>query len=709
MNWFTNLSKTPRFFVWVALAIYFAFGLANIGNYITADEHFWLPNLGEERIQEYWDAILTADWGDTDINDKPGITLAIIAGTALPFANDLIDKQILFDVKDNPVKVFDPHVTKKLNTLFHFPLLLFNGLFVSLYLFWIIKVITKNEYIASWSVIAMLLSPVLLGISQITNPDTLFWVFGSASILTFYAYLQERKKTFVWLGALLFGFTLASKYVGVIFFPFFLLMIGISYLYNTKLLDDRSKFSATVKRDIWNYFTVLTGGVALFSFLMPAAIVDPEVLYESTIGFPGMLPFFILCLTLSLALLADAILLKSMVAHKIARTVSYHRKWLERTVFGILLATTVFVLLNWTMNNSFLDLTHIKYYEKTKEAFTTENPYLHRYLVQFVPLVFSLVPITLFLLFFVWIQGIFNVLNKQSTQLVFTLSVFFLVFYIAVIEQGLLVTARYSIILFPLALVLGAVALWHSFQPKEPSNKRESYTRLMPGIYLALPTIIALGIGITKFHNFQARPIQRHLENFVGANPVMSIILGALAVFAVVYFTWKYFWNPIMKKTPFALASVVLIVCNAIAITGIFPHTFVYVNDLLPDRYILSNPWGYGGYEVAEFLNKKENAKDTVLWTDAPGVCEFFVGKCIVKQRNRVLEYPIDYMLRSYRGPRRPMFPYIKESEEPVFSLDIDKRSDNFVNLYKIDKEATRQKALSELNNDNQDDKKTTQ
>jgi len=86
--------------------------------------------------------------------------------------------------------------------------------------FWILKKITGSERAAVWSVILMYLSPTLFGISQIVNPDTPFWVFGFASMLSFFAMLEFRERRFVWLSGLFFGLTLASKYVGIIFFRF---------------------------------------------------------------------------------------------------------------------------------------------------------------------------------------------------------------------------------------------------------------------------------------------------------------------------------------------------------------------------------------------------------------------------------------------------------------------------------------------------------
>ncbi|MEI9966997.1 MAG: hypothetical protein WDN67_05260 [Candidatus Moraniibacteriota bacterium] len=69
--------RKPLFFVALAFLIYLFWGTVTLRNFITADEHFWLPNYGSERIQAYWKAVGAQKWEDTRINDKPGVTLPI--------------------------------------------------------------------------------------------------------------------------------------------------------------------------------------------------------------------------------------------------------------------------------------------------------------------------------------------------------------------------------------------------------------------------------------------------------------------------------------------------------------------------------------------------------------------------------------------------------------------------------------------------------
>jgi len=687
------LSK-PRTWLWISIAVFFAVSIPNLTNYTTADEHFWLPNLGEERVLDYWRELLKGDWEDTQINDKPGVTLAYLSGIAMPFISHLYDAQKT-EINDKAVQ-YDPEITKTMHFAYRLPIVLFIGFF-SLYFFWILKRITRSERIAALSVMLILLSPVLLGISHIVNPDTAFWVFGLATMLTFIAYAQERSRKLAGLTALFFGLSLASKYVSVIFIPFFLLILGVSYLYFFKNFRNREDFSRTVLRDLANYFLILIGGTALFSLMMPAAIVDPEVLWESTIGFPGMLPVFLAALAAAAAIGADAFFLRSRILSAILGAVEPRKHLLEYLVYGALLAFSLFVLFNWISKNSIIDLSDIPYYAKTKDSFTEDNPYLVRYVMEFVPVVFALTPATLFLLFFFWMRAFWG--ETKQRFLAFVLSVFFLVFFAAVVEQGLLVTVRYAIILFPLALILASIGAVEFLE-------RKRFSRLTPHIAaagIALVILSLLGFWLTGFHDEASRGTQIVIKNVLGMYTLPVFALIGISAFLA---GWGIVWGVkkittfkkrnAERRTPttdsarkesrlFLLLATTLLLYSGASLQSAHPHFFLYMSSLLPERYVLNHAWGYGGYEAAQYLNALPDAENLTLWANAHGVCEFFVGKCIRSQRLDIREHRVDYLFYAHRGPLASKFE--TESEE-VWRYYPDGRGDNYVKLLKNDPDA---------------------
>ena len=670
-----NFLAKPFLFLLLGLVAYFSFGLSQITKYSTADEHFWLPNYGSERVQAYWRAIAEGDWEDTRINDKPGVSIALVSGIAIPLTQNAIHTQIPFD--DGTVKRFNPSATETINFFFRFPLLLFNGLFV-FYFFWILKKILRNEWVVLWACLFILLSPVILGISQIVNPDTLFWSFGAATMLTFYAYLQTRSWRFVWLATLFFGFTLLSKYVGIIFFPFFFVMILIRFLFSRRdalPCVSTTEIAERIKKDLLAYAVVMFGGVLLFALLMPAAIVDPKVLWESTIGFPGMLPIFIALLLFGALLLADAILLKSRTLSLVLSFLAPKKVILEKVVYAILFCAVMFTLLNWMSRNSLVDLSGISFDEKTKASFTTDNPYLARFVAEWVPLVFALTPLTLLFLVFSWAQAFFGALQKRA--LVFTLSVFFLVFYAAVLEQGLLVTVRYSILLFPLAAILAALSIRSFLFPK--TDRERFFTRLVAP---TLAVFFSIFYGVLTIHDAISLARKIAFENFLG-NHLFLLGVALVGILWGFVFLWKKIVTRLrLPRFSLTLVSGIILLLGVHSLWASFPHPFLYTNSLLPERYLLFHAWGYGGYEAAQYLNKKPNAENLTLWTDSYGVCEFFVGNCIKKQKVNVEKYPIDYLMRTLRGQVSPKFKYHLEGK-PEWDYAVGGRKKNFIRLFR--------------------------
>ena len=202
-----------KIIVVLAIIIYFVFGLYNLSKFVTTDEHYWI----NERIIQYWQALHKQDWKMTYINDKPGITLAYISGLGLfwePHPDLYIEKL------EKHISIYNPGETLRLNFIFRLPLLIFNGLFC-LFLFWLIKKVTENDWIAAFTASFILLSPILLGISRIVNPDSLLWNLSFASILSFFLYLKSEQKKFALLTTFLLGLLLITKYTSVILFPFF--------------------------------------------------------------------------------------------------------------------------------------------------------------------------------------------------------------------------------------------------------------------------------------------------------------------------------------------------------------------------------------------------------------------------------------------------------------------------------------------------------
>ena len=170
--------------------VYLFFTLQHVGQFETADEHYWIYSPDGGRVQQYWHAVLTGDWVGTLINDKPGVTVALVCGPALIFQQG--HPQIQEYERDLAVETKnDPGVSQYIFTAFRVPQIIFNGLF-SFLLMWLLWKLTRDKWVAYWGWFFILFCPALIGISQIVNPDSLLWSFSTATLLSFLLLLANK-------------------------------------------------------------------------------------------------------------------------------------------------------------------------------------------------------------------------------------------------------------------------------------------------------------------------------------------------------------------------------------------------------------------------------------------------------------------------------------------------------------------------------------
>jgi hypothetical protein len=436
----------------LALGLYFCFGFFHLTKFDTADEHFWIDS---DRIAQYWQAMKEGDWKKTRINNKPGISLAYISGIGLAF-----DKNHDAEIKERGAVFarYDSQEFQKINFLYRFPLLLFNGLF-SIFFFWIIAKLTENRWIGLWSATLILLSPILLGISQIVNPDTLSWLFCSATIFSFLFFLKTGLKKIALLTALFFGLALATKYIALIlvYFLFFIFLSQLLFFHKAK--ND----SQEIFRQALAYLAIILGGFLLLVFLMPAVFVKSKYLFADVIDFDhkGFIFWSVLFADAMIAL--DAFFWKSRALIFCQEQLGRYKGVIFKSIVGIVAGLSVFTLVNWALGINFFDLEAVPFDSRQSDFFLS-LPFWKKLILQARPLVFSLTPLVLFALLFVWLKTIFQ--KTEHAFLVHMLTAFVLVYWIVVTMQNLLVNIRYGIILQPVVIFLATLGIWEFLQHK---------------------------------------------------------------------------------------------------------------------------------------------------------------------------------------------------------------------------------------------------
>jgi hypothetical protein len=147
----------------------------------------------------------------------------------------------------------------------------------------------------------------------------------------------------------------------------------------------------------------------------------------------------------------------------------------------------------------------------------------------------------------------------------------------------------------------------------------------------------------------------------------------------------------------------------AIALSGIFTlmqthFPLSYASELLPKEYYIDlKDMGPGSFEIAQKLNTLPDAKNTLIWTDKDGVCQFFVGRCKRGNnkeviRDQSIQYVVISSAREVRTGHMVRSSYDKSPELVVpihlfyekttpadFEVLINGRPSHYVKAFKYD------------------------
>jgi 4-amino-4-deoxy-L-arabinose transferase-like glycosyltransferase len=597
----------------LSVGTFLVFGLHHLTRFVTADEHYWLY----ERIPQYWKAVSEHRWKKTFINDKPGITLALVSGAGL-FLEPHPETHPI--PNDRKLELYRTERTERINLVFRLPILVLNALFLA-YLFWIVGKLSGDRWIALWTVMGAALSPILIGISQIVNPDALLWTFSTAAFFTYLASLRIPERKYLLLTGLFLGFAILSKYTATILYPSFALFATLSVLFH-KTEPSRNEASSLAKRHAFGYLAVVAVSLAVIAFFLPAVVARPKNAYELLVGFSDTMPWVYVGLGAWVAAaLSDGFLLEGRLTRSFFRYGTRVLPALGSAVFA--LASGTFVLLlagrnfmpRWPLFDDIpFDIKETRYFD--------QFPYVpnlaETFLLNANPFVFSLPPAVVVLLLFLWIRRTFRSEPETLRLPVFAATAFLPIFFAANALAGVVATVRYDIVLYPLAAFLAAASL---------------------------------------------RDVSMRLS---------------------------------LRKLPLLAVSFVLYGTLAVSAFLSGPFYFNYTSSLLPKDRIVTDAWGYGGYEAAQYLNSLPDAEKLVVWADYYGVCEFIKGTCITDYRYRPGEYRVDYYVLTRRGGIRYNPDHIQwrsvstiepykyyGRNDPVWELFIDGRPDNFIRVYR--------------------------
>lgn len=471
--------------VLLIMALNLSFGLPRIMPYSAVDEPYWTF----ERTPDFWRAVKAGAWKNTKINDKPGITVAELSGIGLL----TIDPMAYKSLREEPKTPEQLDAINTINVAFRLPIYLFALLSLPLFYILIRKAIGRS--VALVSTIFIGLSPIILGISLIINPDSLLWIFLPLAILARLAFGKTHEWKYLILAGILTGLSLLTKYVSNILFVFFLALPFLEYIFALEK-PERTIF---LKRTLRDFALLIIIALSTFALLFPATWVKPAMILEGTVlsaAFKSTWPLFAGAL---LFLALDAFLMRGVILGNLLTFFSRFKRILCALFSGCFLALSVFALTNTWFGMKWFDFEAIVMSPKNSEETATLIKSLGNIGADAYSLIFGIHPIALFFLLSALILGILGRFkNTRESLVVFSFVSFILLYYAGSEANYVIATVRYQIALFPLALIvaaIGAVALFQEIPLQKYSSTQHRFFAL-----LVLVAILSGSLFIVRPH-----------------------------------------------------------------------------------------------------------------------------------------------------------------------------------------------------------------
>lgn len=438
----------------LVIIVQLGFGLPRIARYSAVDEHLWTF----DRVPQFWDAIVDGHWKKTNINDKPGITTAWISGIGM----FTIDPKRYEDVRTEAKTAEEVASIEKINTAFRLPIYLFTLFFLPVFYFLLRKLL--GSPIALFSTIAIYLSPILLGISLIINPDSLLWIFLPLSILSFLVFQKHAQSKYAYLAGVFLGLSLLTKYVSALLYLYLPLIIFFTAIVSART----SHLQGYFRRSCIGYGQVIFASLVTVFVLYPATWVQPALILETTFlsyPFEPIWRYFVFAVG---ALCLDIFLLNSRISARVVKLLASQGRILLGMMFGV-----VCVGIFFSLTDAWLGMRFYDFQSALTSARILDVPFSFSLIAVrgiatglFV-LIFSIPPIVLLLMLFALGTTVIMIWKKEfsdESMVVSSVFLFMLLYYVASAMNGVQPTVRYQIAMYPLIAIVAGIGLHQLLQ-----------------------------------------------------------------------------------------------------------------------------------------------------------------------------------------------------------------------------------------------------
>jgi hypothetical protein len=291
-----------------------------------------------------------------------------------------------------------------------------------------------------------------------------------------------------------------SKYIATILFPFLFVLVFLHILQNFKKWSEEDQAQKNILDISVGYWLTVIGSVFIFSLFFPAVIFTKDYFQQKTVlTILNQLKFiFPLILFLNSFVFLAAHFFKKDALSIFCEKLIFLKDLLAKFVYLFLSSVFILVLLNWVLGNDFLGLSGIPFDTRKDPAFSLALPLYQKIVLEFYPLVFSLSPLVISSILFLWIRSIFK--KNALDWIVFPLSLFILIYIGASILNNLLLTIRYDIMLYPLLFFIAATGVWE-------------FVNLFPALSSRKALLSFCIIGISVISLWQSKPFYFEYTN----------------------------------------------------------------------------------------------------------------------------------------------------------------------------------------------------
>ena len=461
----------------IVLLVNLTLGLARLGNYSSVDEPYWTYG----RITKFWNGIKAHNWKTTSVNDKPGITVAILSGAGLATIDPMPYKSLRGDVKTDA----ELRDINTINFAFRLPIYLFCVLLLPFFYILLRKLFNQTTALIGFTLIG--LSPIILGISLIINPDSLLWIFLPLSFLSYLVFQRTESKKYLYWSGFLLGLALLTKYVANILYIFFFFLPFLEYI----LVEKKPELRPYLKKSLRQYAILIGISMATYFILYPATWVNPKILLDGTFlsqAFRSTWPLFV---GLALFIVADILFFKDRLTKWTLDFLSTYRHLLVQAISTIFLMGIIFTLLNTYTGMRLFDTAATLASPKGEGA--SLLLYADKITADIYSLIFGISPIALLGL----VAALLLVTKKKwldsyEAKIVFFFSLFILFYYLASTVNSVVATVRYQIVLYPFAFIISAIGLSYILSLKKVSSHLPSLAGVALVIVLSVWSLLSV-------------------------------------------------------------------------------------------------------------------------------------------------------------------------------------------------------------------------